>query len=82
MDFPEHILKIKSKDDFIKYLDILKTNFINNSNEWENRNINDYLESISAWMKDVKNSTDQNINLENPDWTLIGLLFYIGKFYK
>lgn len=80
----ELIDDIKSKEDFISFVNsLLKDNQVNNG-EWENKDISSYLEAISSWVEDMEGYYD-NMKLDVPtniDWKFIATLFYVGKIYE
>lgn len=50
----ESIKKIDSKDEFIKFIELLADDKSNNSLEWENVDIVSYLNSIKSWVEDME----------------------------
>ena len=58
------------------FLEILAKDYDENHDEWENWTISDYLESISAWIK------DSDENFETIDFKKMAEIFYIGKIYE
>lgn len=78
------IENVKSKEDFISFINRLsKDNQINND-EWENKDILSYLEGVSSWVEDM-DGYYKNMKLDVPiniDWRFIATLFYVGKIYE
>ena len=75
---------MNSKEDFIFFMRCLLNDNQVNIEEWENRDIPLYLESIASWVEDMEGYY-QNIGLEIPsniDWKFIATLFYVGKIYE
>lgn len=84
MQLYDYINNISNKDDFIKFLKMLKNDVLINNNEWVNNNISLYLESICSWIEDM-NGYYKNIGVEKPkniNWNFIALLLYMGKIYE
>ena len=80
----ELIDNINSKQDFISFINILLNDNKDNSDEWENKDIQSYLESISSWVEDMEGYFE-NMKLDIPtdiDWKFIATLFYVGKIYE
>lgn len=74
----EYIESIKTKEDFTNFLKKLEDDFLHNSEQWANTSLNDYFESIGAWIQDYSLlSLHSNIN-----WGAIALIFYMGKIYE
>ena len=70
MKINKMIENVKSKEDFISFINRLsKDNQINND-EWENKDILSYLEGVSSWVEDM-DGYYKNMNLDVPiniDW--------------
>lgn len=59
-----------TKQEFIHFIENLKTNFIENKEQWENKTIEDYLEAMSRYVEDIDGyyeNTNQDIDLEKID---------------
>lgn len=41
------------KQDFIQFIETLRTDFIENKDQWENKTIEDYLEAMSRYVEDI-----------------------------
>lgn len=84
MKINEMIENVKSKEDFISFINRLsKDNQINND-EWVNKDILSYLEGVSSWVEDM-DGYYKNMKLDVPiniDWRFIATLFYVGKIYE
>ena len=50
MDIYKVIEQVKDRETFLVFLKRLAGDFTENHEAWENRTIDTYLESISAWM--------------------------------
>lgn len=84
MDFNNIISEIKTKEDFIGFVNSLSNDKRERSDEWENKDISSYLEGIGSWVEDMegyfinmKKEMPQNI-----DWKFIATLLYVGKIYE
>jgi len=42
-----------TKQEFIQFIENLKTDFIENKEQWENKSIEDYLEAMSRYVEDI-----------------------------
>lgn len=78
----EMIELIESKEQFIDFLNSLSADSIENSNEWENNSIENYLESIAAWVDSYSSCPRNDIDWDKVDYKLIAKLFYVGKIYE
>ncbi|AEY67516.1 MULTISPECIES: hypothetical protein [Eubacteriales] len=84
MSVHEEIKTVKTKEDFINFLGKLATDKKNNPVEWENKAIENYLESIQSWIEDMEGYYVNN-NIEVPkniDWNFFATVFYVGKIYE
>lgn len=79
---PEAIKSIKSKQDFLVFLEALESDATHNKQEWTNLSSQDYLESIRAWVNDYSFSSEDELSWDVPSWPLIALIFYSGKIYE
>ena len=52
MSVYELLEQVKDRDSFLFFLESLAKDYDENHDEWENWTISDYLERISAWIKD------------------------------
>jgi hypothetical protein len=78
------IKNVKTKEDFIKFLGMLAEDKKSNIEEWENKSIEDYLESIKSWIEDMEGYYKNN-NIQAPkniDWNFIANILYVGKIYE
>ena len=78
------IENVKSKEDFISFINKLSEDNQINNDEWENEDILSYLEGISSWVEDM-DGYYKNMKLDVPtnvDWKFIATLFYVGKIYE
>lgn len=78
----EKISSISSKEEFIKYLQDLATDYTDNKDEWENKTIPDYLEQIASWIEDYADSPANDIEWEKIDFKVLARLLYMGKIYE
>ena len=61
---------------FLIFLESLAKDYDENHDEWVNWTISDYLERISAWIK------DSDENFETIDFKKMAEIFYVGKIYE
>jgi hypothetical protein len=79
------ILKnIKTKNDFIEFINVLIDDINKNPEEWEDKSVASYLESIQSWIEDMEGYY-HNTGQETPrdiNWNFIATLLYVGKIYE
>ena len=73
--------KVATKDDFILFMKLLKEDFLMNKAQWENTNIEHFLDAISAWVEDA-NLDDFSQESRKIDWQFMANVFYAGKVYE
>ncbi|NLP14304.1 MAG: hypothetical protein GX383_07545 [Clostridium sp.] len=84
MELYKEVKKVGSKEEFLKFLELLITDFKNNPDEWENKNVESFLEGIQSWVDDMEGYYENN-NLATPnniDWGFFANVFYAGKIYE
>jgi len=86
MDVEDKIENIKTKRDFIDFLNALSKDRCENENEWANQAVEDYLESVASWVEDMDIESyckSNNLSMPNNEsWRFIAELFYVGKIYE
>ncbi|EDV4151872.1 hypothetical protein ZJ78_004978, partial [Salmonella enterica subsp. enterica] len=45
--------EINTREDFIQFLEFLSSNARSNLNEWENKDLPSYFESMASWVEDM-----------------------------
>ncbi|CAH1225752.1 hypothetical protein PAECIP111893_05295 [Paenibacillus plantiphilus] len=84
MDLYKQIEKVSDKEQFTAFIGLLVKDFRSNSDDWENRDIESFLEGIKSWVEDMEGYYENN-NLpvpQNIDWNFLVSLFYAGKLYE
>ena len=74
MDIYEKLNKVNDRVSFVSFLKSLSEEFKDNNETWENITVDQYLESISAYLED---SEDKKI-----DYKELANIFYVGKSYE
>jgi hypothetical protein len=84
MEIYKEISNVKTKEDFIKFLGMLALDYKNNTEQWESKGVESYLESIKSWVEDMEGYY-KNKKLDVPtniDWNFFANVFYVGKIYE
>lgn len=74
-----------NKSEFIQFIENLKTDFIENKEQWENNTIEDYLEAVSRYTEDIDGyykNTNQEIDLEKVDWKIFADVLKGSSIYE
>ncbi|MEN9335766.1 MAG: hypothetical protein RLZZ500_753 [Bacteroidota bacterium] len=77
--------KVTDRQSFIKFLDLLRQDFLDNPENWENKTLPDFLEALSAYTNDIQgyyDNTKQNKRADKPDWAIFADIFSGAKIYE
>lgn len=83
-DFNKKINEINSKEDFVNFVELLVSNLKRNPEEWTNKSLPEYLESISSWTEDMEGyyqNNDMPIP-ENINWKVFANILIAAKMYE
>ena len=85
MGIHELSLKIESKKDFEDFLEKLRVDFEVNKDEWENKTLKDFLESLHGYTMDVEGyykNMDIPFDENRPTWSNFAQLLLGAKIYE
>jgi hypothetical protein len=74
-----------TKQQFIEFIEHLRTDFIQNKEQWENKTIENYLEAMFRYTRDIDGyykNTNQNIDLEKVDWKIFSDILKGSSVYE
>ncbi len=77
--------KVTDRQTFIKFLDLLRKDFLDNSENWENKTLPDFLEALSSYTEDIQGYYDNmklNLNADKPEWSIFAAIFKGAKIYE
>lgn len=77
--------EVTDRQTFVKFIELLREDFLQNSESWENKTLPDFLESLSSYAEDIQgyyNNTNQNINADKPDWKTFSDIFKGARIYE
>lgn len=77
--------KVTDRQTFIKFLELLRKDFLDNSESWENKTLPDFLEALSAYTEDIQGYYDNlhlSVNTEKPDWSTFAEIFKGAIIYE
>lgn len=84
MELYEKINAIKTKDDFVNFIELLIKDYSDNPDEWENQTLDNYFEAMRAWISDMEGYY-KNMNHpipKNINWNFIANIMYAAKVYE
>lgn len=77
--------RVKSKEDFLKILSLLREDLHINSKQWENNTLESYLEAMEAWamvMEKYYAQRDVDVDLERPSWRVFADILLAARVYE
>ncbi|CAM2943026.1 hypothetical protein VINE108274_09570 [Vibrio neptunius] len=84
MNFKEKAEAISTREDLASFVDELKTDLIQNPKEWENPNLERFLDAMSAWTFSMDNLY-KNLGRETPiqpSWKAFAEILLAAKVYE
>ncbi|MEC2560264.1 hypothetical protein P9W86_27195 [Bacillus cereus] len=84
MDIYELANGVDSKEKLVEFLFYFQKDFKENKDEWENITLEDYLESMEAWLNDCDGAF-RNKGEEMPkniSWNFIATVLLAGSYYE
>jgi hypothetical protein len=80
----EAVQQVRSRADLATFIGALLADLRERPDEWENRDLNDFLEALKAWILDM-DGYYQNIGEkmpEQPGWKIIGQMLLAARIYE
>ena len=77
--------QVTDRQSFIKFLESLHQDFIDNGQEWESKTLDGFLEALSRYTVDIQgyyDNTNQNINADNASWQVFADIIKGAKIYE
>ena len=81
----ESTAKIKTRQDFVIFLDQLLTDLKTNKSHWENRDLESFLEALSRYTEDIDGfylNTKQNVDADEASWKVLADIFMGARIYE
>lgn len=77
--------KVTDRQTFSNFIDLLRQDFIDNPESWENKKLQDFLEALSSYTEDIQSYYDnmkQNVNADEPNWQTFADIFKGASIYE
>lgn len=77
--------KVSDRQSFIKFLDLLRQEYLNNPDNWENKTLPDFLEALSTYTGDIQdyyNNMKQDVNADIANWQTFADIFKGATIYE
>jgi len=75
---------IETKEDFLKFIELLVIDLKEHPDEWENKDLPSYLDAIASWTEDM-DGFFHNFDLPVPgnvDWKTSAMILLAAKMYE
>jgi hypothetical protein len=83
MDPFDRIDLVESREDLVTFVRELLHDFETKRDEWENVTLEDYLESVAAWVEDADPIfIEEGIPTNPPSWKTFAHILYAAKIYE
>ena len=85
MDDTLNNFKVTDRQTFIKFLDLLRQDYVNNPDSWENKTLSEFFEALSAYAEDIQGYYDnmkQDVNADQPNWQTFADIFKGATIYE
>ncbi len=77
--------EVVDRASFVKFLNLLHKDFLENAESWENKNLGDFLEALSLYAEDIQgyyDNTNKSIDANKPDWKTFADIFKGARIYE
>ncbi len=85
MDIYDYVEGIRTKQDFEKFLDMLVNDFRNNTTDWENDDLEPFLDAFLRFTESI-DGYYKNMNLKvdtsTPTWKMFAEMLLAAKVYE
>ena len=78
-------IKVTDKQSFIDFLKLLSDDFAKHPENWEHRNLGDFLQNMADYTEDIQgyyNNTDQPIDSEVASWKVFYDILMGARIYE
>ena len=85
MDTQLNELIVKDRQAFIKFLDLLHQDLLQQPQNWENKTLPDFLEALARYTEDIQgyyDNTNANVDAEKAAWSTFADIFKGAKVYE
>lgn len=76
---------VTDRQTFITFLNLLRKDFTDNPESWENKTLPDFLNALSSYTKDIQGYYDNmkiNVQADEPNWSTFADIFKGAIIYE
>lgn len=77
--------KVTDRQSFIEFINLLRQDFIDNPESWENKNLNDFLQALGSYAEDIQGYYDNNkidTNADKANWQIFADILKGAAIYE
>lgn len=77
--------KISTRQEFVTFLEAFRRDLIENPDEWDNKNLEDFLDAMIRYAGDIQgyyDNTKQTVNADIPDWQVFVDILKGARIYE
>lgn len=77
--------EVSDRKSFAKFINLLQKNLLEKPDDWENKNLSDFLGALSTYTEDIQgyyNNMEINIDADKPNWKTFADIFMGAKMYE
>jgi hypothetical protein len=77
--------KVTDRQSFISFLDLLRQDYLQNPDEWENKTLETFLAALGDYANDIQgyyDNTGQKVNADEPSWQTFADIFKGATMYE
>jgi hypothetical protein len=82
----KQIEDIKTKQDFLRFIDLLINDYRENQEKWENQSVEDFLDAMCRWTESIeayyKNNEVSGVDLTAVTWRVFADILIAPKYYE
>lgn len=85
MDNALYEMEVVDRQSFIKFLSLLHKSYQRNKTDWENVDLDSFLEAMLRYSEDIQgyyDNTNQDIDANTPSWKVFADILLGAKIYE
>ncbi len=74
--------KVNDKEAFLDFLEALRTDYLTNPEDWENRTVAEYVDAMRSWIEDYSACGQNDVDWEDANYATMAKILYAGRIYE